>query len=491
MIKNKLINIYQKIDLTLIDRIFLYTLFLPFLTLITLSSLINKFYINEIIGNYFSVFSVLFFWIVFSKNINKFIESKILNTILFLILIRISINFIYFYTYQLPLSGLNFTQEINQFFGDSGLIHNRVLSYIETNNSLRDIFFNSSHLLNNRGTLVLYSLIYYIYGPYPSAIIAWDSLTIGFYSCIFYILAKKIFSNQNYNYTFIPYLIFLMPAYLIFPLLYRDYYLIFLLGITCFTIFDFNETFELKKYLYLFIFSILLYMFRKVYVVLPLAFLLTFYFIKYSNFRKMLFLMSSILALCIFFYVYNNKELVFISSDERNSIYHSSLYRNKLLELFQYIYMIIFEAPHLGGSLSEYFEKQIFPIKILFRSAMLFLSPFPWTQKIPQTYIIHQILIYMQVFFSLIVFYRLIDMLKQKIINKNFLILICFYIYIFIIAVLGAQQLSSLYVMIALPFLIIGFVNFKLQDFKIYTLYSFITIVLIHISYIITKKMIL
>lgn len=475
--------------LTLIDKFLFCTLVVPSIFLISLFFLIDGFYINELLANLFAFFSVILIWLIFYKVFNKYISIKILNIILLLMLLRISVNFFHIYFFQLPISGYVFSSEIDQFFGDSGLIHERTLMYLDYADNFYEIIFNEAHLLNNKGQLIIYGIIYNVYGPFPSTLVPWDTLVVGFYSCTFYLLSKAIFKNENCEY--VPYLVFLMPVFTIYPLLYRDYYIILCIGLTSLIVLSFNDNLDFKKYFYLIILSVFLYQLRKVYVILPMLFLYTFYFVKFSNFRKYLIYIFIITIFVLSFYIFYNKDLIFISSAKRSEIYHSTLYFNKILELLQYTYMIVFEAEHEGGNLSKYFEEQIFPIKMAFRSMTLLLSPFPWTNKIPSSHSVYQILLYIQTLFTFIVFYRICDLIKLKFFNKNFFVILCFYFYIFILAAFGAQQLSSLYVLISLPLLVTSFINFNIQEFKKYALFSVLFIIIVHIVYTITKSIVL
>ena len=70
-------------------------------------------------------------------------------------LLRISVNFFHIYFFQLPISGYVFSSEIDQFFGDSGLIHERTLMYLDYADNFYEIIFNEAHLLNNKGQLII------------------------------------------------------------------------------------------------------------------------------------------------------------------------------------------------------------------------------------------------------------------------------------------------------------------------------------------------
>ena len=183
---------------------------------------------NEILSNLSSFLIASFVWLLFYNKLREIIDIKLLNLITCLFLTKTIINFLYIYYFQLNLFdyGSSNDYEITA-AGDSGLAHVSILKFISEAPNLIGKLFHNVNYYNNKGTLIVYSLIYESFGNFPTNTIPWDSLVVAIYSLIFYFISAFINNNQKNN--LIPVAIFILPAF--FLLLY--YIEIFILYYFC------------------------------------------------------------------------------------------------------------------------------------------------------------------------------------------------------------------------------------------------------------------
>ena len=442
---------------------------------------------NEILSNLSSFLIASFVWVLFYIKLRLIIDIKLLNLITCLFLVKTIINFLYIYYFQLPLFNYesSYEYEVNA-AGDSGLAHMSVIRFIdEAPNFIAKIFHNVN-FYNNKGTLIIYSLIYQSFGEFPTNVIPWDSLVVTIYSLIFFFVSKFINNNENNN--LIPIVIFILPAFFLSPLLYRDSYIVLLLSLSLFIIFNNNRNTKFySKVLILIFLSSILFLFRKFYSFLPIIFFVIHQFFFNIKLRKLIILLLTTFISFLILYTLHNSELVFTNSIE-TSLQKEVVNLDPLLKLIQYAQLIITQGERVGGDFVSILENQNFFVKIFFRFCFFLISPFPWTQNINNPNIIYSFLLYLQIFISFIIYFNLFSLIKFKKLNKSYLLIIIYFFIICILAVFGALQFTHYYIMSGLPLLCLTLANIQFLDLKRYSIYSLTLAVTLHMLYFVANK---
>ena len=85
-------------------------------------------------------------------------------------------------------------------------------------------------------------------------------------------------------------------------------------------------------------------------------------------------------------------------------------------------------------------------------------------------------------------YFHVINIIISKQLNKNFFILIVYFLLICFLAVLGALQFTHYYIMAGIPILALTLITINLKYLKKYFLYSLYSGLLLHIIHFISKK---
>ncbi len=484
MIIKKKFNIYNLVFLTIL---------MPLAVLIILSSSsmiysISHISSNEVLSNLSSFFIVSLIWAIFYTKLNSVIGNKILNIITCLFFTKTIINFLYIYHFQLPLFEYDSSNEYEMSkAGDSGLIHLSVLKGIYLAPDLFDRFFSYwNNYYNNKGTLIIYSLIYESFGRFPTNTIPWDSLAVGIYSVIFYLISGCIKSDEKN--ILVPISIFILPAFFLTPLLYRDAYIVLFLSISIFIIFYNNEkNVSFQKFLILIFISSILFFFRKFYSILPIAFFIIYLIVHNIKLRKIIITISIILTAILSVYIFINFELIFTDS-VHTGLQKSEITLNPILAFIQDAQLKMIHGERSGGEFVTLLENQNYFLKIFFRFFFFLISPFPWFQSEFNANTIYSLLISLQIIFSFILYFHVINLIISKSLNKNFFVLIVYFLLICFLAIFGALQFTHYYIMSGIPILALTLINIKLKYLKRYFIYSLSLGLLLHITHFISKK---
>lgn len=442
---------------------------------------------NEILSNLSSFLIASFVWVLFYNKLRPIIDIKLLNLITCLFLTKTIINFLYIYYFQLNLLDYESSNDYEiTAAGDSGLAHVSTLKFIsETSNFIGKLFHHVNYY-NNKGTLIVYSLIYESFGNFPTNTIPWDSLVVAIYSLIFYFVSGFINNNQKNN--LIPIAIFILPAFFFTPLLYRDIYIVLFLSLSLFIVFNNNENTKFYlKFLFIIILSLILFFFRKFYFILPITFFIIYQFFYNIKLRKLIILIVAIFISFLIFYTLQNSELIFTNSAE-TSLQLGSINPDPLLRIIQYAQLIIIHGERIGGDFVTILENQNFFIKIFLRFCFLLISPFPWIQNIDNPNIIYSFFISLQIFLSFIIYLNLFSLIKSKKLNKNYLLIVIYFFIICLLATFGALQFTHYYIMAGLPILSLTLANIQFADIKRYSVYSFTLAITLHMLYFVAKK---
>ena len=476
-----------------INNLVLLAIIMPLAVLIILSSSsviysINFVSKNEVISNLLSFFIVSLIWMIFYIKLNGVIDNRILNIVTCLFFTKTIINFLYIYHFQLPLFGYDSSNEYEiSKAGDSGLTHLSVLKAIYLAPELYDRFFsNWNNYYNNTGVLIFYSLIYESFGRFPTNTIPWDSLVVGIYSIVFYLISG--FINNDEKNTLVPITIFILPAFFLTPLLYRDVYIVLFLSISIFIIFDNKEkNNNFQKFLILIFIGFILFFFRKFYSILPLVFFITYLIVKDIKLRKIISTILIILTAILSAYIFVNFELIFTDS-VHTGLQKSEIILNPLLSIIQDAQLKIIHGERSGGEFVTLLENQNYFLKIFFRFFFFLISPFPWFKNEFDSNTIYYLFISLQIFFSFILYFHVINLIISKSLDKNFFILIVYFLLICFLAILGALQFTHYYIMSGIPILALTLTKIKLKHFKKYFIYSLSLGLLLHVTHFISKK---
>ena len=483
MVIKKKFNIYYLVFFAII---------LPLFILIILSSSsiiysIDFISSNEVLSNLSSFLIVSFIWMVFYNKLNEFVDKNTLNIITCLLFVKILINFLYIYHFQLPILGYESSNEFEiSKSGDSGLAHLSILKLIKDAPDLFQSLLANVNYYNNKGTLIIYSLIYQSFGNFPTNSIPWDSLVVGIYTIIFYMIAGFIDTDKKN--TLVPIYIFTLPALFLTPLLYRDVYIILLLSISIFIIFYKNDNnIYFQKFLILVFIGFILFFFRKFYSLLPITFFVIYLIVHNIKLRKIIVIISITLITILSIYTYINFELIFTDS-AHTSLQKGYVDLNSFLAFLQDAQLKIIHGERSGGEFVTLLEKQNYFIKIFLRFFFFLVSPFPWFKSEFDTNSIYSLFISLQVFISFMLYFHVINIIISKQLNKNFFILIVYFLLICFLAVLGALQYTHYYIMAGIPILALTLITINLKYLKKYFLYSLYSGLLLHIIHFISKK---
>lgn len=473
-----------------LEKLFFLILCVPLIVLIFFSSISfifsdKIFYNIEYLSNFFSTFIAALVWALFYINSKNFINIKVLNIISLLFFFKVSLNFLFFFSYQLPLYNVETSYGLNNInSGDVGLIHLSTLNIISAYPNLLERFFTEINFFNNKGTLYLYSIIYEAFGHYPTNTIPWDALVLAFSSMLFYEISNHIFKKQNS--ILLPVIIFLLPSFLITPLLYRDVYLLFFLSLTIYIIFN-EEKFIIKKIIFLICLSFIFFYFRKIYAILPILFYSIFLFINHHVYRTIM--MCFIIIFIIFISVFINfySDLIFLNSFE-TGLKKNEISSNFLISFFNDIQLKIIHGYRSGGEIVTFVENQNFFIKIIFRFIAFLISPFPWYFNQYDYNSFYNFLLISQVFVSFMIYFHTIDIFLMRKFNKNFFIILAYFFIICIIATFGALQFTHYYIIIAVPMLMTTLLNVDKKYFLKYFSLSLVSAIVLHITYYFIKS---
>ncbi len=475
-----------------IDNLVFLAVLLPLSILIILSSSsviqsIDFISTNEILSNLSSFLTASLIWMIIYIKLKDFFDQKLLNILTCLFFIKIIINFLYIYYFQLPLFNYDTSNEFEiSAAGDSGLAHASTLRLISETPDLIDRLFNNINYYNNKGTLIIYSLIYESFGSFPTNTIPWDSLVVGIYAIIFY-FASSFIINDSKN-IIVPIVIFTLPAFFLTPLLYRDVYIVLLLSITIFIIFNnYEKNDNLKKIILLTFISFILFFFRKFYFFLPITFFLIYQIVHNIKLRVIILISLIILITILTVYTFINYELIFTNSTD-TGLQKSEVTLNPLLQIMQDAQLKIIHGERTGGEFVKLLENQNYFLKIFLRLFFFLISPFPWFNREFDANSIYSLFISLQIFFSFILYFHVINIIISKNFNKKIFVLIIYFLLICLLAAFGALQFTHYYIMAGIPILALTLINVELESIKKYFIYSLFLSLLLHILHFMSKK---
>ena len=473
-----------------LEKLIFYTIFFPFLLLVTLSLISKKIifpYIlyNENLSNFLSLVFASICWFLFYKKLKNFFGTKLSQIVTCLFFIKIFFNYIFIYTYQLPLYELDSSSGLDNNYGDVGLINLSILRLIYENSDIFLRFISEINYFNNKGSIIFYSLIYDSFGAFPTNVIPWDSFALAATSLIFGYISTII--NKSSNNIFSVIIIFILPSFFLSPLLYRDIYIVLFISISILIIF-YNEekSISLKKLFYLIFFSFILFFFRKFYFAIPIVFYLLFLIFSNKFNFKIIFIFIFISFLILFF-IFLYKKLIFVDSATSGILGSNNL----IIDTLRDLQLRLIHGERYGGQIVNFIENKNFLYKIIFRTFAFLITPFPWLNFNQGFYSVYYHVLSFHVFISIMIYTQIIIQILKNELTLYSKIMISFFIIICLYASFGALQFTHYYIIAGPPILITILNNISLKNIKKIFFISFIFSVLLHISHYLIKNIIL
>lgn len=453
-----------------LGRVIILTLLVPIVSLMMTMKFNHGLEASEFISNIYSFFLALTCWGVagwflflriFGKKFFLFLSA--------LVLLRILANYFHFYLVFAPLAGINSSVALPDadFLGDLGAIYKSAIVYTnayEMNGLFHAVFGDYDRSINNPGVGIIYGGLFSAFGAYATVAIPWTVIYSAFASLLVGLLGlfQKLPVNLCRS---VVLLVFFMPGFFIFPPIYRDNFIIFLLELSAYTAILMPRGNIFLYGIGLILVSILLFSMRQTYVFIPVIFLGVSLYYSYKcdnriNSRRI------VLSVIV---------LVFISL----LVYVSLLFSS----ITSYIVKFSFSA----SSQSESTFRILAPFKslgplVFYPAATVFslLAPMPWWQSIPPTLLSYQIFSYPQTLYGLTALVALFYSYKRKMVPTGGSILVVYFLVIFFVALLGSPNLGYSYFQIGYPFVLLVSVRYLSISWKKCLAISTLIIVLAH-----------
>ncbi len=451
-----------------LGKVFFLTLFLPVISLAVLAQFHDGTFADESSANIFSSIIALICWAVAGRSLCVKIFGKHFFWLLtILILVKIIANFFHFYYIFAPLAEIDSSGSLSHanYTGDLSVIYNSGMLFIQAYDEggwFYAIFGDYYRGMNNPGVTVLYGALFNIFGAYGTVAVSWSVI----YSAFTSLLIGLIGLVQNLPVKLCRtamLLVFFMPGYFIYPPLYRDNFIIFLLVLSVYTVILISQGKKFLPGIAIVLESILLFSLRRVYLIIPPIFCII---AVYSNSKSRDRLMKYSIILCIVLLIAMLAEWNYVS-----------FYLVSIFDRF-------------GGGLAS--EQTNFSILMPFKSlgaiffypvAAIFslLAPMPWWQSVSPSILAYQVFFYLQTWFFWTIIIALIYSWKLRLITSGGKFLITIWLTMFFLAVFGSLNLAAGYIQIATPLLILPCVEFLHNNKIKCILYSFSIIFIVHL----------
>ena len=450
-----------------LGKTFLLMLFLPVFLLVVASYFNDVISANEFSANMSSFLIALLCWGVVGRELCARVFGRRLFWVMTIaILFRIAANFIHFYYIFAPLAGIDSSAVLTSadYTGDLTVIFNSALLFNEAfdhGGLLYAIFGNYYRAMNNPGVAVIYGSLFRVFGAYGTIAISWTVVYSAFASLLIGLIGLVQRLPVRFCRT-AALLVFFMPGFFVFPPLYRDNFIIFLLVLSAYT-----AVLLTRKNIFLlsaaiFLESILLLSLRSVYLIIPPAYCA----ISILNFKSR----KKFIIYAVIFGFFT-LVAIFLSWDFLN--YYFVRFLERLgggfeSELSDFAIMTPFKAM---GLLFFYPAAAVFSL----------LAPMPWWQSVSPTLLAYQIFFYPQTWYSLAMLVALFRSYKLGLMTKETSLLVMFALFIFLLALFGSLNFAAGYVQVALPFVILAAIRYLSANWKKCFVYSAALIIVVHI----------
>jgi hypothetical protein len=429
-----------------LPKVILATLVVPFCALLVAAQFAAEPPPSELIANsYSTALALCCWWVAWRLLFSRIFGRRLFFTLTLLVLLRIALNFIHFYFVFTPLGGIGSSAALADadFLGDTAPIFDAAMIFLNKYHE-GDVFYavfgDYYRGINNPGVAILYGWLFAIFGSYATTAIPWAILCSAFASLIVGLTGLSM-SLPYRHCRAVVLLASLMPGFFVFPPIYRDNFIIYLLALSGYSAVILRRENILFIVMVVVVESILLYSLRGVYLFLPAAFCVIALTVQLRT-RMSLAIRGVALAVLLI-------PALIVSWGFIEQHTSESLMR--------------FSAPIQGDttySILSSFKKQgplvFFPAAAVF----LLLAPMPWWQHIPPMSLSYQIFSYGQTWLSLTVIVALVGLIRKGTISTEGIILTAFFVVLFLLALFGSGNLNAGYLQVGLPFLILASMNY-------------------------------
>lgn len=430
-----------------LGSIFAVTVLGPLVLQIVLAQLNISDGCSEFTANVFSITVALACWFFAgSLCFAPILGKRVFLLLTVLVLVRLCANYTHFYLIFAPLANIGSSNELAHadFTGDLGVQYNAALVFVDTLRTegwLYALFGDYYRAINNPGVSIVFGTLMSSFGEYGTVAIPWLVVYSGFSALMFGLVARGMGLGAKLS-TRVIVLVFMMPVFYISPPLYRDIFIIFLLGLTAYTALELRSSSVLMIAPFLIGESLLLFSLRLVYLLLPAAYASIALFLNTPlNWR----VASRWLVFAILGAVVVTAGWGFIGNEFTHFLDRSG----DALESDQAAFSIL--APFKAmGPLAFYPAASVFAV----------LAPMPWWQPIEPSLLSYQVFSYAQTWYGLTIIIATYRSWKRRLLPEGGSLMITYYLIIFYLAIFGSLNFGFGYFQIALPFLIVASIRY-------------------------------
>ncbi len=399
-----------------------------------------SFFTTETSAVAYSFICAAIVWILFGVLYCRSRQVDLFLAISVLAVFRIIASLLHFYYIFAPLAQISNSSELPycDFLGDLAPVHLAGSLFVDeqVNQGLIYAIFGDYYRgINNPGVAVLYGILFTGFGEYGAVAVPWTVLVSGFGS----IVAAQIALRGKLGEKLVRFVglgTFLMPQFFIFPVLYRDNYIIFLLLLTAYTVLCSNAAPMYFIAALLILESLLLGALRSVYILVPSAYL----FVKIgldslSNRRVTITGTLTGCAVAVLLLIAAGNSL-----DDRLQAYSTALVTGVKGD----VSFTILSGFKAAGPLVY------FPAAFI----VALLAPMPWWQDVPGAQLAFQVFACGQSFMGIAVLIAAVVTLWRRL-HRDLMPVLGFFVVIESMALFGESTLGGSYFQIAMPFLLI------------------------------------
>ncbi len=424
-------------------RAFLTTICLPIAALTGAGFIVGGSTSSEIGANVAAVLVVAMVWYVAGRVlIVPYLGRRLYRVLTILALVRIAANLLHFYEVWAPISGIDSSASVLYTdITDQGVIQVSAGVFGETlraDGVAYAVFGDYYRAINNPGVGVVFGALLSVFGPYATVAIPWVIL-LSLFGAVFAALLGRWAGLPERLSRLVAILVFLMPGFFIFPPLYRDNIMVFLLLFAAWTAVLGNRGPSVATAGVIVAEALMLWSLREVYVVLPFVFSGMAYFARnHANRDKMLLIaVGSSVGLLV--------GLKYISSLLTDFVARASGSFTSTLSDFS----ILLPFKSFGAVL-------FYPAAAVFA----LLAPMPWWQQGSGSVLAYQVFAYAQAWYGLAVAVAFGSAVFTSGLRRSERLFGVFAGTIFLLTLMGSANFASLYVQVAYPFALIASVRY-------------------------------
>ena len=427
-------------------KILLATLVVPFSILLVASRFAAEAPESELTANIYSTsLALCCWWASWRLLFSRIFGQRLFFTLTLLVLLRMAVNFLHFYFVCAPVVGIESSDRLvdANLTSDLRLIFASALAFLE---KYRDgdvfyaVFGDYYRAINNPGVGILYGWLLSIFGTYATIAIPWAIIYSAFASLVLGLTGLSMALPYRHCRAVIL-LVFLMPGLYVFPPIYRDNFMVYLLALSGYTAVIFRHENILLIVVVVVVESILLYSLRGAYLLVPATFCVI--ALTMQARRKMELAMRGVALAILLIPVF------IISWGYLEQHIDDSLRRFSGAIRVEDTYPILAPFKKRGPLV-------FFPAAAVF----LLLTPMPWWQHASAPVLVYQVFSYGQTWYGLTAIVALVMLIRQGMISTEDAIATAFFVVLFLLTLLGADELAPGYVQIGIPFAMLASIRY-------------------------------